>query len=356
VQTEGCGNCGQRSRTCTAACGWSEWGACTGEGLCTPGEVQTEGCGNCGQRSRTCTAACGWSQWGACTGEGVCAPGEVRTQSCGNCGIATAVCGSTCTWGPFGTCTGQGVCTPGAVEEQACGLCGTQSRQCTSECGWTPWSTCGNQGVCAPGATRQVSCGRCGMATETCTASCTWGGAGPCTGEGACAPGDTGSCENCGSRVCSSLCQWGTCNIGTVDAYEENDSSTAAKALPDITDNDSDARSLYANINPSYDQDWYRVHVADRTGYQIDPWVSLSQVPAGQTYQLCVHYLCDQNGNPPARQCVSSSGATVRIDLDVSGCDDNCGIFCYDNSGTLIIQVLPVTIGSCSNYRLDYGA
>ena len=129
--TQACGACGKqaRSRVCTAQCGWGSWSdftACSAEGVCTPGQPQTESkevaCGNCGkktqQRSRSCSDTCQWADWSG--------------------------------WADAGSCGGQGVCAPGASgSSQKCGTCGTgtQVQSCTSSCQWT-WGACNDPGGC----------------------------------------------------------------------------------------------------------------------------------------------------------------------------------------------------------------
>ena len=111
---------------------------------CTPGETGLEDCGQCGTRTRTCAENCTWGGFGACVGQGVCSPGdtenESQTVSCGQCGEQqqqrTRTCTGSCTWGDFGPfnnvggCNNQGVCSPGATDTQtqtvSCGLCGQQ--------------------------------------------------------------------------------------------------------------------------------------------------------------------------------------------------------------------------------------
>ena len=91
TQTENCGNCGTRSRTCGSDCRWGTWSSCTGEGECSPGQVQTVDCCDCGTESRTCANDCYWVEWSDChgpdpegtpacdTGEpGPCAEGRMR--------------------------------------------------------------------------------------------------------------------------------------------------------------------------------------------------------------------------------------------------------------------------------------
>lgn len=157
--------------------------------------------------------------------------------------------------------------------------------------------------------------------------------------------------------MCTSACTWGACELGVVDGYEENDTEATARALPGISDADGEATYLVANVNPSFDDDWFTVHVQDEPIlYSINPWATLSAVPVGETYRFCVGFVCDQNGTAPTTRCYDVvGGSSRRVELDVSGCDDYCGLFCFDNGGTMVIQVDPQTAGSCTSYRVDYG-
>jgi hypothetical protein len=100
VETQGCGNCGTRQRTCGGDCHWGGWSGCGGEGPCAPGAVDTRPCCDCGQQSRSCSNSCQWGGFGACggpdpdggkdtcdTGEpGICASGHVRcADGCRQC-------------------------------------------------------------------------------------------------------------------------------------------------------------------------------------------------------------------------------------------------------------------------------
>lgn len=114
-------------------CTWEAWGACQGEGACSPAATESRACGNCSTQQRTCLGSCQWGAWGTCTGEGACTP--LATQSCGNCG--TQSCSNTCQWQ---ACGGEGACSPLAT--QSCGNCGTQS--CSSTC---QWQACGGEGA-----------------------------------------------------------------------------------------------------------------------------------------------------------------------------------------------------------------
>jgi hypothetical protein len=102
TESEACGLCGMRTRTCGDDLAWSDWGRCTGEtGECTPGSTDSETCGACGERTRTCDGDCRWGELGACLGEtGECTPGAPSScsTSCGSTGSRT--CGDGCSWGP----------------------------------------------------------------------------------------------------------------------------------------------------------------------------------------------------------------------------------------------------------------
>ena len=75
--------------------------ACGADAECTPGAMRTSACGNCGTQVDTCSTSCHWVA-GACSGEGVCAPGD--SESCcpcgaGNCGCAgISTCTNSCQW------------------------------------------------------------------------------------------------------------------------------------------------------------------------------------------------------------------------------------------------------------------
>ncbi|HET8937929.1 MAG TPA: hypothetical protein VFN67_31010 [Polyangiales bacterium] len=332
--TEACGMCGSRSRECNPSSGeWSEFGECSGEGVCMPNDTRPCGrggtqvcggncqwsaactgqscegersmaCGNCGTRTRTCDMNTGtWSDWSACTGEGVCDPDDTRgcgrggtqvcdgscrwddactgqscvganRQNCGNCGVQTRVCdGATGSWSDWSDCSSEGACRPNAVRScgsggtqecgndcqwqaecggqicrgetsRACGDCGVQRRSCDSSTGrFSDWGACENQGRCAVGATRgcgssgtqtcgencewnsactgQVcaepasrGCGNCGTQTSTCdpnTGRANWS---TCMAEGQCAPGTTQGCGSGGVQVCGTDCRWSaTCSM-----------------------------------------------------------------------------------------------------------------------------------------------
>ena len=216
TQSQACGNCGTKTRTCSNSCSWGSWGSCNGQGSCSPGQSQSQACGSCGTQTRTCSNSCSWGSWGSCNGQGVCSPGQ--TTSCsGQCGSGTKTCSGSCQWG---SCSAPdvGECTPGQNQSQACGNCGTQTRTCSNSCSWGSWGSCNGQGSCSPGQSQSQACGSCGTQTRTCSNSCSWGSWGSCNGQGSCTPGQSGSsqsCGNCGTKkqTCNNSCQyeWGSC-------------------------------------------------------------------------------------------------------------------------------------------------
>ena len=196
-----CGDCGMHTRSCDpASAKYSDFGARTDQGECTPnntmacgrGGMQTCGgnchwtsacvgqmcegdgtraCGNCGTQMRSCDTTAGtWSDWGPCNSEGACKADQTRV--CGSGG--TQVCAGNCQWDS--ACVGQS-CS--GSNKQACGNCGTQTRTCDGSNGkWSTWSDCTSQGACQPNDVR--SCGSSG--TQVCGANCQWASA--CTDQG----------------------------------------------------------------------------------------------------------------------------------------------------------------------------
>jgi hypothetical protein len=174
-------------RPCSTECGdgverceGGDWSACSapGECDCSPtGAEESEGCGACGSRSHTCGSDLTWSEWGACEGESICTPGSLDTQTCGLCGRQERTCTAACAWpADWGPCTGEGVCAPGSLEAQGCGNCGRQERSCTAGCAWpVDWGPCTGEGECAAGTGGgcTTSCGSAG--SRTCSADCRWG-------------------------------------------------------------------------------------------------------------------------------------------------------------------------------------
>jgi len=239
------------------------------------------------------------------------------------------------------------VCSPGDKQTEACGKCGTRERSCTNQCGWSAWGACTGEGVCSPNQKETAACGNCGTKTRLCLDQCTWGPYTGCTGEGVCAPGTTQPCNNCGTQTCTAACGWGSCALGKMDGYEENDAEAQSYALAGITDAAGDTQTATASINPAYDQDWFKIHIKDTTGHTIDPKFTLT-VPVGQTYKLCVTYKCDKGGGS-YNSCQNISGSNA-ISIGVGGCQSIWQG--DDDSGTAYIQITPVSAGSCADYTL----
>jgi surface antigen len=90
-----CVGCSPGLRTHTYAASYFDSGYVVRHGYacdCTPGNSQSEACGDCGTRSRSCDQSCGWTGWSGCEGPdpgggnvvcatdkaGVCADGRQR--------------------------------------------------------------------------------------------------------------------------------------------------------------------------------------------------------------------------------------------------------------------------------------
>lgn len=69
VEEVPCGNCGTQKRTCDATCKWFTAACVQPQGACKAGTVEytVAGCPTKNTyRSRSCSASCGWSAYGAC--------------------------------------------------------------------------------------------------------------------------------------------------------------------------------------------------------------------------------------------------------------------------------------------------
>jgi len=102
---------------------------------CTPGQQQSQACGKCGSKVKTCQSNGKWGGWGGCQGQGPCSPGQQDTKDCGDCGTHMRSCGGNCQWGSFGACAGADpdggniVCDSGEL-----GVCAEGRERCLE--GW----------------------------------------------------------------------------------------------------------------------------------------------------------------------------------------------------------------------------
>ncbi len=101
-----------------------------GQCECKPGESQTQSCGNCGERARSCNSSCQWGSWGTCGGQGSCTPGETESQSCGSCGQQQRTCDGDCHWSELSTCTEAATFSAGSCSTGKSGVCAEGSEQC----------------------------------------------------------------------------------------------------------------------------------------------------------------------------------------------------------------------------------
>jgi MYXO-CTERM domain-containing protein len=155
-----CSGCNYGLRTWNYQASWFDGGFIVRKAACacSAGQNQSEGCGNCGTRTRSC-GGCSWNAWSGCSGEGPCAKGQTDQQDCGDCGTHARTCSESCQWGDFTACTGpdpnggedpcdtglQGVCADGRkrcvegnlqcaqVNEPSAELCDDRDNDCDGE-------------------------------------------------------------------------------------------------------------------------------------------------------------------------------------------------------------------------------
>jgi|GEM_PF-2888924 len=190
---------------------------------CTAGADESEACGDCGARSRSCSATCEWSAWGPCEatvgGAGACDDGNGCTDdSCaagGSCvhvdNQASCDDGDACTVGDV--CQGGG-CAGAPRDCDDGNLCTDDSCGAATGCVHSPSvSACddGNActlgdvcqgGACVPGAARDCDDGE----------GCTNDGCDPVSGcfhvptSGACDDGDAcTTADSCASGTCAGV-------------------------------------------------------------------------------------------------------------------------------------------------------
>jgi len=210
-------------------------------GVCTPGQTQSQECGNCGTKKRTCSGNGQWGDWSGCTGQGDCAPGSQDSKSCGPCMHQVRTCSGQCAWGQWSGCQNAGACVPGDSQAQGCGNCGTQGRGCQGDCQWGGWGPCQGEGPCGPGQGEEGKCGDCGSHARTCSAACQWNDWSECWG-----PDPEGGTLVCVSEL-PGVCSEGRvrCKTGWIQCVN------VVEASPELCDGlDNDCEGVTDNGNP----------------------------------------------------------------------------------------------------------
>jgi hypothetical protein len=132
TEIRACGNCGEASFRCESGA-WMIQTPCLGEGECSAGSFETETNPMCGQRTRLCSATCGWGTWSETRPDGECVAGARRVGD-GTCPRPTdaefETCDATCRWNTTGVCEDADGCrttprTTPAWSEEVCVRAGT---------------------------------------------------------------------------------------------------------------------------------------------------------------------------------------------------------------------------------------
>jgi uncharacterized protein (TIGR03382 family) len=188
-QTEDCGNCGKKTRTCNANGTWGEFQACANEGACKPGDQGSDPCGNCGTQKKTCSDKCAWAQE-ACAGEGECKAGAKETKPCTG-GEQERKCDVHCKWGNWGDCPGD--CTEGATEACYSGPSNTKNvgicREGKKTCKSGKFGSCDGEVVPAPEACSDSKDNDCDGKTDAADDDCKTALGAPCKDKSDCGSG-----------------------------------------------------------------------------------------------------------------------------------------------------------------------
>ena len=250
------------TRSCGSDC---QWTGCDRQTCAGPTE---QACGRCGTQQRACNETTGTqSDWGACSGEGVCAPNTTQACEDGERRFAAPAC----QWGParrryslaqgraprkarfamvFASTSkltrriaahaptsaqsekacqaGSCICPSGSHDCGGCksndsiDSCGASCSPCvppvggTVSCNGTACiEACPTAGfavcrhTCVNLKSADNDCGACGVvcgAGKVCQQ-----GACVCGPTGECTPGETKSCSTGGSQLCQPTCHWNVC-------------------------------------------------------------------------------------------------------------------------------------------------
>jgi len=158
----------------------------------------------------------------------------------------------------------------------------------------------------------------------------------------------------------------GVVDEGTEDAFDPNDTLATVSYLGSIGDNnDWPQGSFSASLFPDGDSDWFEYAVVDEPLSSLAPSVTLSGIPSGTNYDLCVYYQCDagtesvicDSGNISDSEsgfpgcCSTSSGNTdesVTLDADCIGSPDG--------GGTVYFNVKKLSgPATCATYTVQWG-
>ena len=184
-------------------------------GACGDGATESEECGSCGSRSRSCVDG-SWDSWSGCSDEGECAPGDSRLDDCGNCGVRSVSCSDSCAW-VADECTGQGECATGDLETEECGDDGTRARECNDECAWDGFSECVERPDPDPECTSELG-GTCESDDDCCDGwSCLGQPEEPWFTDGYCSSLGCESDDDCDGGICASVFGAWTCLAGCAD-------------------------------------------------------------------------------------------------------------------------------------------
>ncbi|PIE18651.1 MAG: hypothetical protein CSA66_04280, partial [Proteobacteria bacterium] len=295
-------------------------GACVGDTSCDDGVVCTRdrcmasGCDNSGLVSGWCRIG------GACVSNGA----TNASNTCERCDSlvsttswtpepSSKACDDNSGCSPTSSCDGAGQC----VGDTSC----SDGLSCTDDVCWfdlyciNPVATgCLIDGVCrASGATQP------GNVCYDCDPGAEGGATGWSLNDGAACTDDSGACTT------NDHCSGGQC-VGTyvTDSREENDVSSAAWYLGSRKDNMDWPVSFSANLYGPGDEDWFRYDIEDVwTGY-ARPRVRMSNIPAGQDYDLCIYLRCTESSQaiPTSVDCPSATSShTAYIGgLSLPGC------------------------------------
>ena len=205
---EACGSGGMYR--CTRECRFDRT-QCTGQ-MCRDPRPADRSCERCGRAAASCDGNTGRWEFGACMGQGACTPGQ--TRACGTDG-GTQTCGDDCQWGS--TCE----CKLPAPAPARCGdRCGMSTATCDRTNGrWVQGTCVEPMNACVPRTSEA-----CAVGTRSCNDQCQWGACGCpegqryCTARMTCEAESAGSCGASCARCeapggATATCERGSCSF-----------------------------------------------------------------------------------------------------------------------------------------------